>query len=269
MRLLVCLGAGLIIAGAMKSSGPKRLSAFDRQARELLARMTIDEKIGQMTQADKEFIKDPTVIKTLFLGSVLNGGSSDPDNGNSLEAWTDMVDNFQKQAMETRLRIPLLYGVDSVHGHSNVLGAVIFPHNVGLGCTRNSALIEKIMRITAEETRATGINWAFAPCVTVPQDARWGRTPRIRPLFGTLPVPRFWVCKETLSMTRWGCSRAPSIMSAMAALHGGQRARARAWTKAIPASMKPLCAASICRATIPRLPPASGRSCHPTAVGTA
>ena len=176
MRLLVCLGAGLIIAGAMKSSGPKRLSAFDRQARELLARMTIDEKIGQMTQADKEFIKDPTVIKTLFLGSVLNGGSSDPDNGNSLEAWTDMVDNFQKQAMETRLRIPLLYGVDSVHGHSNVLGAVIFPHNVGLGCTRNSALIEKIMRITAEETRATGINWAFAPCVTVPQDARWGRT---------------------------------------------------------------------------------------------
>ena len=176
MRLLVCLGAGLIIAGAMKSSGPKRLSAFDRQARELLARMTIDEKIGQMTQADKEFIKDPTVIKTLFLGSVLNGGSSDPDNGNSLEAWTDMVDNFQKQAMETRLRIPLLYGVDSVHGHSNVLGAVIFPHNVGLGCTRNSALIEKIMKITAEETRATGINWAFAPCVTVPQDARWGRT---------------------------------------------------------------------------------------------
>ena len=176
MRLLVCLGAGLIIAGAMKSSGPKRLSAFDRQARELLARMTIDEKIGQMTQADKEFIKDPTVIKTLFLGSVLNGGSSDPDDGNSLEAWTDMVDNFQKQAMETRLRIPLLYGVDSVHGHSNVLGAVIFPHNVGLGCTRNSALIEKIMRITAEETRATGINWAFAPCVTVPQDARWGRT---------------------------------------------------------------------------------------------
>jgi beta-glucosidase len=176
MRLLVCLGAGLMIAGALRSYGPKRLSSFDRQARELLAKMTIDEKIGQMTQADKEFIKDPTVIKTLFLGSVLNGGSSDPDDGNSLEAWTDMVDNFQKQAMETRLRIPLLYGVDSVHGHSNVLGAVIFPHNIGLGCTRNSALIEKIMRITAEETRATGINWAFSPCVTVPQDVRWGRT---------------------------------------------------------------------------------------------
>jgi len=87
-----------------------------------------------------------------------------------------MYDNFQKHALKTRLRIPLLYGVDSVHGHSNVLGAVIFPHNIGLGCTRNAALVQKIMQITAEETRATGINWAFSPCVTVPQDQRWGRT---------------------------------------------------------------------------------------------
>jgi beta-glucosidase len=176
MRPLFCVIAGLAIAGVLISASPVRLSSFDRQANELLARMTLDEKIGQMTQADKEYIKDPSVIETLFLGSVLNGGNSDPDDGNSLEAWTNMYDNFQKQALKTRLRIPLLYGVDSVHGHSNVLGAVIFPHNIGLGCTRNSALVERIMQITAEETRATGINWAFSPCVTVPQDPRWGRT---------------------------------------------------------------------------------------------
>src|ERR1700730_3368542 len=176
MRIVTLSLAGLVLVAALISSTPVRLSSFDRQANELLARMTLDEKIGQMTQADKEFVKDPTDVETLFLGSILNGGSSDPAEGNSLEAWTNMVDNFQKHALKTRLKIPLLYGVDSVHGHSNVLGAVIFPHNIGLGCTRNGKHIQRIMHITAEETRATGINWAFAPCVTVPQDVRWGRT---------------------------------------------------------------------------------------------
>jgi beta-glucosidase len=177
MRIATVLIAGLALAAAMLiSSTPMRLSSYDSQANQLLARMTLEEKIGQMTQADKEYVKDLTDVETLFLGSILNGGSSDPNDGNSLEAWTNMVDNFQKHALKTRLRIPLLYGVDSVHGHSNVLGAVIFPHNIGLGCTRNAALVQRIMQITAEETRATGINWAFAPCVTVPQDPRWGRT---------------------------------------------------------------------------------------------
>lgn len=186
MRTTLLLLAAFALAAVLSFSDPAKsdpsnmtpvkLSSFDPQVNELLARMTLDEKIGQMTQADKEFIKDLSAVETLFLGSVLNGGSSDPDEGNSLQAWTNMYDNFQKHALKTRLRIPLLYGVDAVHGHNNVLGAVIFPHNIGLGCTRNSALVQKIMRITAEETRATGINWAFAPCVTVPQDIRWGRT---------------------------------------------------------------------------------------------
>jgi len=176
MRITTLSIAGLVVAAALISSTPMRLSSFDPQVNELLGRMTLDEKIGQMTQADKEFVKDPTDVETLFLGSILNGGNSDPDDGNSLEAWTNMYDGFQKHALKTRLRIPLLYGVDSVHGHSNVLGAVIFPHNIGLGCTRNAALVNRIMQIAAEETRATGINWAFAPCVTVPQDPRWGRT---------------------------------------------------------------------------------------------
>jgi beta-glucosidase len=142
----------------------------------LLAQMTLEEKIGQMTQPDQEYIKDLSDIETYFLGSVLSGGDSDPKEGNSLQAWTGMYERIQQHTQNTRLRIPLLYGVDAVHGHNNVLGAVIFPHNIGLGCTRNAALVERIERITAEEVRATGIQWVFAPCVTVPQDVRWGRT---------------------------------------------------------------------------------------------
>ena len=138
--------------------------------------MTLDEKVGQMTQPDQSFLKSDADIAKYYLGSVFSGGDSDPKEGNSLEAWTNLIDRYQKRALETRLSIPLLYGVDAVHGHNNVLGAVIFPHNIGLGCTRNPALIEKIARITANEVRATGINWGFAPCVTVPRDIRWGRT---------------------------------------------------------------------------------------------
>src|SRR5690242_21723051 len=87
-----------------------------------------------------------------------------------------MYDGYQQRAMKSRLGIPLLFGIDAVHGHNNVLGAVIFPHNIGLGCTRNASLIRQVGRITANEVRATGIQWTFAPCVTVTQDIRWGRT---------------------------------------------------------------------------------------------
>jgi beta-glucosidase len=153
-----------------------KLSSYDPQVKELLSKMTLDEKIGQMTQPEQDGLKDSADIEKYFLGSVLSGGNSDPKEGNSLQAWTDMYDRIQRHSRNTRLGIPILYGVDAVHGHNNVLGAVIFPHNIGLGCTRNAALVAKIGRITAEEVRATGINWVFAPCVTVPQDERWGRT---------------------------------------------------------------------------------------------
>jgi len=129
-----------------------------------------------MTQAEQDALQNVDDIEKYFLGSLLSGGSSDPKAGNSLEAWTDLYDGYQRHALKTRLAIPLLYGIDAVHGHNNVLGAVIFPHNIGLGCTRNPRLVEGAARITAEEVRATGINWAFAPCVTVPRDERWGRT---------------------------------------------------------------------------------------------
>jgi len=138
--------------------------------------MTLEEKVGQMTQPDQRFIEDPSDVETLFLGSILSGGDSDPKEGNSLRNWTDLYDRWQRRTARTRLKIPILYGVDAVHGHNNVLGAVIFPHNIGLGCTRNAALVEKAARVTAEEVRATGIQWAFAPCVAVPRDIRWGRT---------------------------------------------------------------------------------------------
>lgn len=171
-RLLFAVG----ISVAMAQTKPVSLSSFDARAKELIARMTLDEKIGQMTQADSQYLKDPADVANLFLGSVLSGGDSDPKEGNSRRAWTNMATSFQAQALKTRLRIPILYGVDAVHGHNNVLGAVLFPHNIGLGATRDAALVEKIGRITAEEVRATGIQWVFAPCVAVPQDPRWGRT---------------------------------------------------------------------------------------------
>ena len=179
MNILRGLGlAGLLCLAAIVSAGPplKPLSSFDPQVKPLLARMTLDEKIGQMTQPDQAYIKDLSDIENYSLGSILSGGSSDPKEGNTVQNWSDLYDRLQQHSAKSRLKIPILYGIDAVHGHSNVLGAVIFPHNIGLGCTRNAALVEKAARITAEEVRATGIQWTFAPCVTVPQDPRWGRT---------------------------------------------------------------------------------------------
>ena len=147
-----------------------------RRVADLLSRMTLDEKVGQMTQAERGGIDaDPTQITTLGLGSVLSGGGSVP-TPNTPTAWADMVDRYQRAAMATRLGIPLIYGVDSVHGHGNLLGATVFPHNIGLGATRDPRLVERVAHVTAEETRASGPQWAFAPCVCVARDDRWGRT---------------------------------------------------------------------------------------------
>ena len=152
-----------------------KLLAFNPQAKALLAKMTLEEKVAQMTQPDQLFLKDPSEIEKYQFGSVLSGGDSDPKT-NTVEDWGAMYEKYQAHALKSRLKIPLLYGVDAVHGHSNVIGAVMFPHNVGLGATRDSKLVEQIGRITAAEVRATGINWVFAPCVTVPRDERWGRS---------------------------------------------------------------------------------------------
>jgi beta-glucosidase len=160
---------------AAAAGAPPRLSSFDPQAKALLARMTLEEKLGQITQPDQEFLKDEADIEKYAFGTMQSGGNSDPKS-NSVFDWREMYERYQAHMAKTRLKIPLLYGVDAVHGHSNVVGATIFPHNVGLGATRDAALVEEVERITAEEVRATGINWGFAPCVTVPQDERWGRS---------------------------------------------------------------------------------------------
>lgn len=151
-------------------------ASIDDRINDLLSRMTLDEKIGQMTQADNAATENMDDVNNYYLGSILSGGGSDPSSGNSPLDWANLYDSFQLKAMQSRLEIPLIYGIDAVHGHSNVVGAVIFPHNIGLGATRNPKLIEQASRITAVEIAATGIDWTFAPCVAVPRDERWGRT---------------------------------------------------------------------------------------------
>jgi beta-glucosidase len=174
----VLLGMVLFIPSGISrpTPGKKSFSLYDPQAKALLAKMTLDEKIGQMTQAEISGLKDISDIQKYYLGSILSGGDGDPKAGNTLQDWTDQIEKINAEALKTRLHIPLLYGIDAVHGHNNVLGATIFPQNIGEGCAHNPELVKKAARITAEEIRATGINWAFAPCVTVPQDIRWGRT---------------------------------------------------------------------------------------------
>ncbi|HEX5808044.1 MAG TPA: glycoside hydrolase family 3 protein [Anaerolineales bacterium] len=146
----------------------------EARVEDLLARMTLDEKIGQMTQVEKNSIK-PGDITKYFIGSILSGGGGSPEE-NTPQAWYAVVEGFQKEALATRLQIPLLYGVDAVHGHGNLLNATVFPHNIGLGAAHNPELMEKIGRATAEEMLATGIPWNFAPTIAVVQDVRWGRT---------------------------------------------------------------------------------------------
>ena len=146
----------------------------EQRVEDLLARMTLDEKIGQITQVEKNSIK-PGDITKYYIGSILSGGGGYPSE-NTPQGWYAMVEGFQKEALATRLQIPIIYGVDAVHGHGNLLNATIFPHNIGLGAANNPELMEKIGRATAEEMLATGIPWNFAPVVAVVQDVRWGRT---------------------------------------------------------------------------------------------
>jgi beta-glucosidase len=147
----------------------------EERALDLLARMSLDEKLGQMTQVEKNSIR-PEDVTRYYIGSILSGGGGYPSGDNTPEGWAKMVDGFQAAALETPLGIPLIYGVDAVHGHNNLKGATIFPHNIGLGAADDPELVERIARATAEEMLATGIPWNFAPVLAVVQDIRWGRT---------------------------------------------------------------------------------------------
>ncbi|CAN4102227.1 unnamed protein product [Withania somnifera] len=146
----------------------------EERVKDLLSRMTLEEKVGQMTQIERS-VATPSLINHLSIGSILSVGGSAPYEDAPSEAWADMVDGFQKAALGSRLGIPLLYGVDAIHGNNNVYGATVFPQNVGLGATRDADLAQKIGIVTAREVRACGINYTFAPCVAVCRDPRWGR----------------------------------------------------------------------------------------------
>jgi len=146
----------------------------------LVANMTLAEKIGQMTQPE---IKNVTAeqVKTYHLGSVLNGGGSWPNNSKTapIADWLTLADAYWEASMDTAdgaAAIPLIWGTDAVHGHSNVYGATQFPHNIGLGAANDPDLIRRIGVATAEEIAATGIDWTFAPTLAVVRDDRWGRT---------------------------------------------------------------------------------------------
>ncbi|NGO43276.1 glycoside hydrolase family 3 protein [Streptomyces sp. YC419] len=147
---------------------------IEKRVADLLPRMTLEEKVGQMTQAERGAVTDQSDIATYGLGSILSGGGSTP-TPNTPEAWAEMINSFQRTALSTRLGIPLIYGVDAVHGHNNLAGATIMPHNIGLGSSREPQLAYEAAKVTAAETRATGIPWDFAPCLCVTRDDRWGR----------------------------------------------------------------------------------------------
>ncbi len=173
--VIVASRTAVLLALGLGGVALRAFAGVEEKADALLAQMTLEEKIGQMVQVDSDALKDKSHIQKYFLGSVLSGGGSDPAD-NSPQGWLKLAGECQSWAVKTRLKIPLLYGIDAVHGHNNVLGAVIFPHNIGLGATHNPVLVEQAARVTAQEIAGTGINWAFAPCIAVAQDARWGRT---------------------------------------------------------------------------------------------
>lgn len=142
---------------------------------DLLGRMSPAEKAGQMTQAERNALRAPGDIAAYDLGSLLSGGGSVP-TPNTAAAWAKMTDAYQLRTRATRFQIPLIYGVDAVHGHNNVVGATIMPHNIGIGAGRDPRSAERTGAVTAKEVRATGVPWDFAPCVCVTRDERWGRS---------------------------------------------------------------------------------------------
>ncbi|WP_327584032.1 glycoside hydrolase family 3 C-terminal domain-containing protein [Nonomuraea sp. NBC_00507] len=175
VALLAAIGPPVLPASASAAlpyQDPS-LPVSDRVA-DLMGRMSLDEKLGQMTQAERGSVSAADMT-TYRLGSVLSGGGSAP-SPNTPASWADMYDRFQNAALATPLGIPILYGVDAVHGHNNVVGATIFPHNIGLGATRDPALVQRIGRAVAEEVSGTGVDWNFAPCLCVARNDRWGRT---------------------------------------------------------------------------------------------
>ena len=184
-RALVCLAAMLLSSVATAANlWPKRAApapdpAIENRVRTIVAGMTLEQKVGQMTQPDIRSVT-PDDVRRYYIGSVLNGGGAWP--GMNMHArvgdWLKLSDDFYRASMATdmKIKVPVVWGTDAVHGHNNVYGATLFPQNIGLGAAHDPALMIRIGRATAEQVRATGITWAFAPTLAVVQNPRWGRT---------------------------------------------------------------------------------------------
>jgi len=192
MRLAVACALALAAAGTVAAPGAPQLeswphlrsaiapdAALEARVREIVGKMTLAQKIGQMTQAEIKSVT-PDDVRTYYLGSVLNGGGSWPHNDKHAIAadWLKLADAFYDASMATdmAIKVPMIWGTDAVHGHNNVYGATIFPHNIGLGAARDPELVQAIGAATGKAVRATGIAWVFGPTVAVVRDDRWGRT---------------------------------------------------------------------------------------------
>ncbi len=170
----LALAVVVLIVGCAPKPDRQNKKEIAKKVDAIVLQMTLAEKVGQMTQIDMRLLDDYSDIKEYHIGSILSGGGAVPKT-NTPKAWLDMVNGFQEIAMSDRLGIPLIYGIDAVHGHNNVLGATVFPHNLALGASNDADLVYRVNKATAVEVAATGIHWTFSPCITIPQDARWGR----------------------------------------------------------------------------------------------
>lgn len=146
---------------------------IEKKVDSLLNLMTLEEKIGQMSQVRHFSDISENDIATKFIGSIIHTQGASP--GGTAKEWQQKFSSLQKKALSTRLGIPLLFGVDAIHGQNTFNGATIFPHNIGLGASANSKLIEEVAAITAIESQATGFNWVFSPCIAIPYNEKWGR----------------------------------------------------------------------------------------------
>ncbi len=169
--LIVLVGVIAIVLTYTKLISEQKSEDSDIQ--QIVDQMTLQDKIGQMVLIDKNAISTDDVRRK-SIGGVLSGGGGNPKE-NTPDQWYEMVKEFQTAAMDSKLKIPIFYGVDAVHGNGNLKGAVIFPHNIGLGATGDASLVKETARVTALEVKATGANWNFAPVLSMPEDYRWGR----------------------------------------------------------------------------------------------
>ena len=182
----------ILISGCDRSKDYKKINLWnkivplpldpniEKQIDEMLPKLTLEQKVGQVIQADSGSAT-PEDVKKYRLGSVLSGGNSAPGPFPYADSktWLEMADKYYNSSIDdenVELAIPIIWGIDAVHGHANLKGAIVFPHNIGLGAMNNPDLIEKIARITAQELTVSGHDWTFAPTLAVPQDLRWGRS---------------------------------------------------------------------------------------------